>query len=534
VTGALAAVLCLWVGFYRFNTLGGALGGFDDDHFLHFAYAKEVEAGAQPLRDFLDAGLQGARPSLTYELSAWSQELLGDNLRSEALLTVTGVAVGAAVTFVAGSVVAAVPAALGAAVLSALVAPKLYGYPKVLVLAVTSLLIVLYPRRRTWTLIGLMAVWTAVAFLFRHDYALYCAAGCAVVVCGAHSPIVHGIGRAAAATVLTAGLLAFPLWWVERQAGLRQYFANALAMGRREAERTDVGWPVPVVDGLDSLTVVLTDHNATAWLYYLFLALPAVTLAVVAGRWATRRVGGGETPARVALAVMTLLLCALFLRGNLDARFGDMAPPVAVLGAACFPRMDRSGSSSGVVSVLARSGLAAAVVLATVVSIWRVGSVTSELNRAGFRDSLADVLARASKVSADLALLPNPEFDPTDERMAIARHLSRCTNPGDRVFMATYAPEVPVFAGRRFAGGRVSVIPGFYPDEAYTPITLARLESERVPAVIAEEEPYYRGFPRLLEYLRLRYEETRRFRAGGRDLRVLTRHGLPPAAGCSG
>ncbi len=124
----VAVLLFAVVATYRFNTLGGALGGFDNDHFLHFVLAKQVQAGEQPIRDFLDAGLQGARPSLTYELSALAQSVFGDNFRSEALLTVAGVAAGAAAAFVAGSALAPWPIALAMAVLSALVSPKLYGY----------------------------------------------------------------------------------------------------------------------------------------------------------------------------------------------------------------------------------------------------------------------------------------------------------------------------------------------------------------------------------------------------------------------
>src|SRR5688572_5298293 len=69
-TAGIAVAFGLLIGAYRFNTLGGALGGFDNDHFIFFVYGKEVQAGAQPLRDFLDFGLQGARPSLMFELSA--------------------------------------------------------------------------------------------------------------------------------------------------------------------------------------------------------------------------------------------------------------------------------------------------------------------------------------------------------------------------------------------------------------------------------------------------------------------------------
>ena len=121
---SVAAILLFgWVFLYRFNTLGGAFGGFDNDHFLHFVYAKQVQAGEQPLRDFLDAGLQGARPSLTYELSAAAQTYLGNNLRSEAWLTVAGVALGAAIAFIAGSTIAPWPWALATALVSALMSP---------------------------------------------------------------------------------------------------------------------------------------------------------------------------------------------------------------------------------------------------------------------------------------------------------------------------------------------------------------------------------------------------------------------------
>ena len=91
-------VALLLLGFacvYRFNTLGGRFGGFDNDHFVPFAYAKQVQAGEQPLRDFEGLGLQGAWPSLTYETSALAQRWFGDNLRSEALLTVVAVGVAA-------------------------------------------------------------------------------------------------------------------------------------------------------------------------------------------------------------------------------------------------------------------------------------------------------------------------------------------------------------------------------------------------------------------------------------------------------
>ena len=119
----VAVLLLLFTSLYRFNTLGGRFGGFDNDHFVPFAYAKQVQAGEQPLRDFEGLGLQGAWPSLTYEISALAQRWFGDNLRSEALLTVAGVGVAAALTFLAAASVAPVPWAAAATLVSVFVAP---------------------------------------------------------------------------------------------------------------------------------------------------------------------------------------------------------------------------------------------------------------------------------------------------------------------------------------------------------------------------------------------------------------------------
>jgi len=75
VVCVVAILLCGWVFLFRFNTLGGSFGGFDNDHFLYYTIAKQVQAGEQPLRDFQDA-MHGAWPSLTYELSAAAQRYL--------------------------------------------------------------------------------------------------------------------------------------------------------------------------------------------------------------------------------------------------------------------------------------------------------------------------------------------------------------------------------------------------------------------------------------------------------------------------
>ena len=73
---------------FRFNALGGTLGGFDNDHFIHLIRTDMLLQGQQPLRDFADAELRGAWPALTYSMSAWAQQIGGRTLLSEAYLTV--------------------------------------------------------------------------------------------------------------------------------------------------------------------------------------------------------------------------------------------------------------------------------------------------------------------------------------------------------------------------------------------------------------------------------------------------------------
>ena len=74
----LVAAFC-----YRFNTLGGAFGGFTNDQFGYLARARQIQAGDIPFRDFNDPGW-----FLTDYLSAAMQWPGGYSLRSEALLTV--------------------------------------------------------------------------------------------------------------------------------------------------------------------------------------------------------------------------------------------------------------------------------------------------------------------------------------------------------------------------------------------------------------------------------------------------------------
>jgi hypothetical protein len=519
VVGVVAVLVFVWVFLYRFNTLGGALGGFDNDHFLYLTLAKQVQAGEQPLRDFID-GVHGAWPSLTYELSAGAQRLFGNNLRSEAWLTVGGVALAATVTFLAGSIVAPWPWALATALVSALLSPKLYGYPKVVVTAVAALLIIGYGRVPSWLLVAAMSLWTAMAFLFRHDYVVYCALGFlfVIVLSGDDVPLRSRLMRVIAYGIVTAILLAPSLWWIEKYRGIGEYVRNSMEMSRNEYERTQIGWPVMTIDS--PLAIFTTDENAEAWLYYLFLIVPILVVPIAL--WKGRRDAGAEPNALalVALSVMTLALWYSFLRGNLAARFGDMAPPVAVLGAWLLLR-----STSGrawTVSTGVLSGIALAI---TVLCASRTGSVVSELWTSRLLEPRHTV-ARLSQISAELAAMPRSlrEAQAAD-RMQAADYLNRCTRPTDRVLVVGYYTDVPAFAERLFAGGRPAFVVGFYADDRYMRETIARLESQSVPIVLGGPEVDYQEFHLLGDYLRDRYDHVGEVSSNEGPLRVFVRRG---------
>jgi hypothetical protein len=521
VVGVAAVVLFAWVFFYRFNTLGGSFGGFDNDHFLYYAVAKQVQAGEQPLRDFQDA-MHGAWPSLTYEFSAAAQRLFGNNLRSEAWLTVGGMALGTTVAFVAASAVASWPWALATAWLSALMAPKLYGYPKVLVTAVAALILVAGREGVTWRRVGLMSAWTAIAFLFRHDYAVYCAVGFLVYIAFAGDrPWQKRLGQAAAYGAITLVLLAPSLWWIQRYSGLTEYVRNAAEMSRNEALRTGIGWPQFALSGGDLVTSIFDrDENATAWIYYTLLGMPLLVLGVTARRWMDVRTHA-HASALVAVSVMTALLCYSFLRGNLAARFGDMAAPAVVLGAYLLSEAtDFRGRPWPRVAMT--TTLAVVVLAVTLLGTWRLASVSSELRNSRLTEP-ADVVDRARRASDELVGMPRSLRESQVGRMQASDYLYRCTRPTDRVIAVGYYPDVPAFSERLFAGGRVTFVLGYYADERYWRETNAKLESQSVPIVLGGWELDDPRFHLLNDYLRSRYDEVGTLDQA--SLRVLVRKG---------
>ena len=517
----VGALLFLFVFFLRFNTLGGSLGGFDDDHFVPFAYAKQVQAGDEPLRDFTGIGLQGVWPSLTFEMSAAAQSMLGNNLRSEALLSVVGIALAAVLTFLAASYVAPIPIAAASSAFAALMATRLYSYPKVIVLAAVVWFVARFATAATRGRVAALGVLTSVAFLLRHDYAVLVSIAALAVIVAAAGSARSAMRRCIEYGVVVVVLLMPSAIYVQSHGGLSAYLQDCLGTVKEESGRTarrDSNFVWHSEDGrpLDAWTFLSEEANAVQTLYYAAWILPLVAIGLaVAGREPHRRA------IVVSWALLGLTVTPLFLRGNTGARFGDMTPVIAVLLATVLGRVVRPGIGR---PALVATGLVTVVALLAVgQSVWAVGGVMHDLDVSGWWHSPSAVIKQSVRRWNELGALPRAYWAGTPESpsVAAAQYLHACTRAADRVLVISYQPELLPLADRRFAAGRASVIPGLLTDDAHQRKMIEIWNRESVPVVLVEpaEEHVYE-IPILYRHLVEKYVDSGPLPVNGKVLHV--------------
>ena len=238
VVSIVAAVLIAAASFvYRFNTLDGRFAGFENDHFPQLVRAMAMLDGERPLRDFMDAELRALWPAPTYSTSALAQKLLGRSLRSEALLTICMLSIGAAVLFLlAVEFSGAIVPALVATPLAVALRPALYNYPKIVlyVLAIGAMLG--YARRPGNGRLVVIGVTIGVATLFRHDHGVYL--GIAAI---ALLTLMHGtrMVRPLGIVVATSAALLVPgAVLAQMDGGVATYLRRCIELSRAEAART--------------------------------------------------------------------------------------------------------------------------------------------------------------------------------------------------------------------------------------------------------------------------------------------------------
>lgn len=503
---AMTAIVFIVAFLYRFNALGGALGGFDGDHFIYYLGGNAVAHGERPLRDFSDAGLMGAWPALTYELSGLAQRVIGETLLSEAVLVVGGLAAALSVLFWTAADVAGPVSAVVVTIITLFTSTKLYGYSKVLVFAVAAALFLRYVRQPSRARAVQLAIWSAVAFLFRHDFLVYLAPCVAVLIALASSPWRERVDRLIVYGATLALLLAAPVYSIQHYTGLGSYLETNRALVADESNRTTFRWPHFSSRGHEPF--FSKEDNAIAWLYYISLIVPLLGLAMLIGSPRMRGLDARQTRALVvSLAVLALILDRFFLRNNLGARFGDLGAPVAIL-AAWLPARFRDAAS--VVRWPVRS-VAAVVVIATVLALSTTGSVAHELDTTGFSDGIKKLVGRVGVVRTELGAIPQPPDGPLGAEANAAEYVRVCTRPEDRVLVVADAPEILAFAGRLFAGGQPTFRTGFYRLERDQRLTLDRWRQQSVPLVLTDQERTYTPnfaaqFYLIDEYLKAHYD----------------------------
>jgi hypothetical protein len=620
VDAALCGGIFLATFCYRFNSLGGALGGFSNDEFGYLARARQIQAGDVPFRDFNDPGW-----FLTDYMSAAAQWIGGYNLRSEAVLTIGMLSVGTVVTFLlARRAARSTIAALVAVAIVVALEPRHYNYPKIVLYAVALALAWAYienPRRVRLTALAAIA---GVGFLFRHDHLIYLGALSLMTIAAAHRSSVHDSLRAMLAlTAVTAVFVGPFLVFVALNGGIGEYFRTALVYVRRDAQRTSFSWPRFVYDpsrplmaltrgaenvevnvrwkpasdderrareskyrltsgtavegttwryhlqdvsrenieslvrdplvedthGIDRATFDVargplrfesqldTLANATAFLYYGFLALPLIgataLLRLRSARGPTHALS--STTHLIPLLLLAAALNVAFLsRGSTNIRIPDVGVTSAIILA--WLMAVTIGRDVRVVTqrMWVRAGLRTAglvALLLTVLSVNGLAHTPQTLRDAGFAGGPAAVGRQTQAVWHALGIPPHAwaQNDEQPRLLKVAAYVAACTAPGERVFVLGHYPELYYFADRLFAGGHAWLLPFYYSGGRDEALIVQRLDMARVPIVFTEGRPQYENeyrpvFQQIDAYVARNYREAGEVDAGdSMRLRALVR-----------
>ncbi len=363
------------------------------------------------MRDFEDPG-----QPLFYLVTAGAAALFGiPVLATNVVLCILLQAGAASCTYVLARRASGSPIAGTAAAIVAIVSsPRLYNTTKIIVPVVTILFQWRYadmPNRRRLVALG---AWTAIAFLLRHDYALYVVASTIILLAVRHSSDLREATNRVAIYGGVVVIVASPwLAYVQWNEGLGEYASAALRFAASEGRRTAAGPPQA--------------------LYYLLALLPLCGLVVAFARTRTL------TAAHLAsTSVLVLMMNAVFLRDVLLTRLPDVIAPTVILAAAMIGQMFHAKALR----------VGALIVCATTIVF-----ATTSLAVAGYRIPTPMAFVRQTGRVTERLLNDSPDIQPSPRHAALVSYLARCTPPRERVFVTGFGPQIPFLAGRPFAGG---------------------------------------------------------------------------------
>ena len=504
-----AAIGVLTFGFRLIN-----VRDLSNDHYMHLAWAQQLLFGELPGRDFVDPGMP-----LTYLVSAFVQTISAGPF-SEAVTCCLMLAIAAVVTFlVAAEMTDSVAAGVGAAFVEVAFYPRLYSYPKILVPAVALLAIQRYVRRPGRSSLVLMAFWTAVAVLLRHDLGVYAAAGCGAALVWTHRGNrregARALGWYAAAVIVVMLPYVVFVQWTE---GLPEHMHEAIEFARGEAhQRFLAPPPFPFLQAAQGLGAWSADDSAVLLFYVAHLAAVAALVLLVSSK--------ARRPVVAAAVAMLVLYLIVVLRHPIASRIQDVAALLAIVGAWEVVESSRRGAAA-----LAVAAIVAAV---SVAGMWNLGSLTERFRDTRVADGLGTIARTIEGVEETGTQWPWQRFWPAGEMPDAVRYLNACTTTDEAVLLTWAAPEYYFFAKRRFGAGHAL----FLPPDAFTTMhdqerMIARMRRQRLPIVLINEtrrKEFADAYGEVDRYLQQTYQAAGHFRIReGSDVTIAVRRDLKP------
>ena len=274
--------------------------------------------------------------------------------------------------------------------------------------------------------------------------------------------------------------------------------------------------PLRLLEGLD------TAPASAALLFFVFLAISALTATALAGGSTPEAPLGATERAKIAAVLLIAILTFVgFVRESLDARIADVVVAPVVLGAWLSSRWLRSSRTRGVARVARVTALAAVMLL-----------ITRGVVVAGGVPAARDVEDAYSGLWRQLST--SPPFDAWPARGSakyrIVKYVRECTGPSEPLLVLWFAPEYYYYADRPFAG-RMVYMSGFYTSDTNQRQNIAALERDRPAIAILEagrDRTDLAGHPSVLAFLAKNYHELGRVPAtDGTEIRVFGRNDRP-------
>ena len=509
--------LFLWSWLFRFNDPDGNVSGLLDDHYYYLLRGWQMLYGDLPDRDFVDIGAP-----LTFALAAATQLWVGRGAWSEMVFCVSALSLATVLTyFVARRASGSIVIAVVAAVFQASLQPRLYSYGKLVVYAAAIPVLWAFIDKPTRGRRFALAAITAVALLLRHDHGVYVGVGMAIAI--VMLPEVAWRERVRHAVVyglLVLTLLSPYLWFLQRQGGIVTHFVTANSWSQRDRERAPLVLPAMMFSGpggevasegadwWDRGVFVAAKRHHVPWIFWLVIVLPMLTLAALPlwnGSW--RREWPNARRKVALVAVLGLILDWAFLRGNLEARFGDVSVTSAILGACLFSAgwavvSGRFGRADSGRTPRPLTRLAAGTLVATLVGLTvfvEIPSFRHRMEGAHLLDRTELWKERFHDVRQKGETWPLERWATPDEPglMRLVFYIRDCTAPTDRVFMSEYYPQVLALAKRPFAAGFGDLRLGFFETPEDQRLAVSRLARQRVPLAVM---PAADGFGRFKDH----------------------------------